>query len=135
MSKQDFHKELGEYLTERNKIKGKSIKEVIKKIFSKKDEVVGVSDDFEVYSEEGCDKRKDKVSWFKKVFSSKKEKKEDFDIDFKLLAEDAIEDLKILVKISLESIKNLSDEKLKEFKKSEGFNKLKKLLKKYELIK
>lgn len=136
MGKRDFHKELGEYLSTRNKSKNFSFKEFISNLFPKKDEIIEVPENVEVYSEDTIiENEKTKEPWIKKIFSLKKEEKEKPDIEYKLLADDTFEDLKVLIKITLEAIKNLPAEKIKEFKKTESFESLKKMLKKHELIK
>ncbi|HDD70612.1 MAG TPA: hypothetical protein ENF94_00465 [Candidatus Woesearchaeota archaeon] len=139
MGKRDFDKEMESYLSARRKGKQFSFKDLISKISPKKEGAVSIPDDVEVYSEAGETKvvePKESVgSWFKRFFSVKKKDAEDDDIDYKLQAEDAVSDLKIVTKIALEAIKSLPVDKVKEFRKSESFEQLKKILKKHELIK
>ena len=142
MAKRDFEKEMAEYISERNKGKPFSLKEFISGLIPKKDEVVDVHEDVEIYSDEDVIniKEESKEPWLKRIFSidSKKEKeKQDkiLDIEYKVMAEDAIHDLKNVTKIALEAIKELPPNKVKKFRESESFANMKKILKKHELIK
>ena len=142
MAKRDFEKELGEYISARNKGKPFSLKEFISGLIPKKDEVVDVPENIELYSDEEIIKieEKPKEPWFKKIFSSdsKKDKEnqdKSLDIEYKVMAEDAIHDLKSVTKIALEAIKELPSDKVKGFRESESFAMMKKILKKHELIK
>ena len=142
MAKRDFEKELGEYISARNKGKPFSLKKFISGLVPKKDEVVEIPENIELYSDEEIIKIEEepKEPWLKRIFSidSKKEKEnqdKSQDIEYKVMAEDAIHDLKSVTKIALETIKELPSNKVKKFRESESFAKMKKILKKHELIK
>ncbi len=141
MAKRDFDKELDVYLSTRKKGKPFSFKEFFAKLMPKKDEIIDVSEKVEVYPDVEKVKVEKQVNkepwpWLKKIFAlPKKKKQEKSDTDFKLLAEDAVSDLKVLTKITLESIKHLPKDEVKKFRESDNFARLKKILKKHELIK
>jgi len=139
MAKRDFDREMEAYISAKRKGKPFSFKDFISKIIPKHDETVDVPEDVEVYVEQEeikAEPVEKKEPWLKRIFSIKKEKEEpEPEVEYKLLAEDAVADLKFLTKVTLENIKNLPPDKIKEFKKSDDFDKLKKILKKHELIK
>ncbi len=141
MAKRVFDRELEVYLSARRKGKPFSFKEFFGKLMPKRDEIIEVTEDT-LYPEVDkipANEEKSKLPWLKKFFSNvklpQKKAKEEPEIEYKLLAEDAVCDLKKVTKIALEAIKNLPPEKIKDFKDKEEFTSLKKILKKHELIK
>ena len=100
MAKRDFDKEMEAYLSAKKKGKPFSFKEFISGLIPKKDETVEVPEEVEVYVEREeikVEPEEKKEPWLKRIFSLKKEKEEpEPEVEYKLLAEDAVADLKFM---------------------------------------
>jgi len=129
MSKNEFEKDLHEYLRTRKKA-GFSIKSLIKDILPKPKPKTEIPTEVEVYTEEAPKEPKQPI--LQRIF--KKDSTEEL-LQAKMQAEDAISDVKEMAKITLSMIKKLPDEQLKAIKSTEEFEKMKTILKKHELIK
>ncbi len=128
----EFEKDMEEYLRARKRA-GFNIQEILKNLFPKKQpEHVELHEEVEVYHENAPKPKKDGVltKFFKKEEPSNEEL-----IRTKMQAEDAVADLKEISKITLNMIRKLPDEHLKEFRQSADFDRMKIILKKHELIK
>jgi hypothetical protein len=133
MSREDFEKDMREYLRTRKKA-GFNIKQLLQDLLPKKKaEAVELPEEVEVYHEE-TEKPKRKEHVLTKFFKKEEPMHEEL-LRTKMQAEDAIADMKEIAKIALGMINELPDEQLIKFKKSPDFEKMKFLLKKHELIK
>jgi len=127
----EFEKDMEEYLRARKRA-GFNIQEILKNLFPKKQpETVELHGEVEVYTEEAKPKKDGVLTkFFKKEEHSNEEM-----LRAKMQAEDAVADLKEISKITLNMIRKLPDEHLKEFRQSADFDRMKIILKKHELIK
>ncbi|HLF54970.1 MAG TPA: hypothetical protein VI612_04580 [Candidatus Nanoarchaeia archaeon] len=134
MDRNDFDKDLEEYLHARKKGArfniDQFIKDFIRKFKPKPSERVEMPEEIEVYDQ----KEQPKEGVFAKIFKKEEVSSEEL-LRTKMAAEDALEDMKEISKIALNAIKQLPDEQLRTFKQSPEFEKLKGILKKHELIK
>jgi len=135
MSRDQFERDLKEYLKARKKATSFNIKDFIDEIIKKTKRTVRIPESIQVYGEKEKKEAQEAVKegLFNKMF--KKGPVSEELIHVKMKAEDAVDDLKEMAKISLNMIRKLPDEYLRTFKESDDFGKLKILLKKHELIK
>lgn len=136
MSK-EFDKDMEEYIRARKRagINLKSIKEAVQKLIPKRKQPdhIDLHEEVEVYHEP-APKPARKDSLLTKFFKKEEHTSEEFK-QAQMAAEDAIADIKEISKITLNMIRQLPDEPLRQFRQSEDFEKMKTILKKHELIK
>lgn len=128
----EFEKDLAEYLSARKRAGRIDIKAFLKKIIPERkteDASVALPEQVEVYTEP----QPKQPGLLSKMF--KKEAVNEELMREHMRADDALDDMKEVAKIALSMIKQLPDEQLKAFKNSPDFERLKTLLKKHELIK
>ncbi len=133
----EFDKDMEDYLRARRRagINLKQIKEMVQNILPKKKlpDHIELHEEVEVYHEP-APKPARKDSLLTKFFKKEEHTSEEFK-QAKMAAEDAIADIKEISKITLNMIRQLPDEPLRQFRQSEDFEKMKSILKKHELIK
>jgi len=128
----EFEKDMEEYLRARRRA-GFNIKEILKNLFPKKQpDHINLPEEVEVYHEAPPQSKKDGM--LTKFFKKEEQPNEDT-LRAHMQADDAIADLKEISKITLNMIRKLPDEQLKEFRQSTDFEKMKSILKKHDLIK
>jgi len=131
MSK-EFEKEMEEYIRARKRATF-NLKDILKKLIPKKQpDHVELHEEVEVYHEAAQPVKKD--SMLTKFFKKEEPANEEL-MRTRMAAEDAIADIKEISKITLNMIRQLPDEQLRQFRQSEDFEKMKVILKKHELIK
>ena len=133
----EFDKDMEDYLRARKRagISIKGLKEILQNLIPKRKlpDHIELHEEVEVYHEKAPEtKRKD--SMLTKFFKKEDHSSEEF-LQAKMAAEDAIADIKEISKITLNMIRQLPDEQLRQFRQSEDFEKMKTILKKHELIK
>ncbi|MEM3153998.1 MAG: hypothetical protein QW165_00320 [Candidatus Woesearchaeota archaeon] len=133
----EFDKDMEEYLRARKRagINLKKLNELVQKIIPKKKvpEHIELHEEVEVYHEKAPEnKRKD--SMLTKFFKREEPPHEEL-MRMKMAVEDTKTDIKEISKITLNIIRQLPDEQLRQFRQSENFEKMKTILKKHELIK
>ena len=132
MARDDFQRDMGEYLRTRKRA-GFNIKTFIQDFLPKKRPEAEMPEEVEVYHADDKPKPK-KENRLKKWFNKQEPPTEEL-LRTQMQAEDAITDLKEMAKITLGIVKQLPDEQLREIKQSSDFERMKTLLKKHELIK
>ncbi len=130
MAKEGFEQDLDEYLKVR-KGSGFDIRGLFNKFIKKKTPIVELPEQVEVYHKRDDVKETAKESVFSKFFK----RQNDELVQVRMLADDAVSDICEMSKIALDVVRQLPDEKLREFRSSENFERLKSLLKKHNLIK
>jgi len=132
MARDEFERDMSDYLRARRRAKGLDIKGVLDKLL-KKVPRVKMPEEVEVYHGDEKKEEPPKESMIAKIF--KREPAGEEIQRTKMEAEDAIADMKEISKVVLNMIRHLPDDQIKKFKQSDDFEKLKTILKKHELIK
>src|SRR3989344_775470 len=130
----EFERDLAEYLSARKRAGRIDIKSFLKKLMPERkveDPTVAIPEQVEVYTEPQPVPKQ--PSFISKIF--KKEVVNEELVREHMRADDALDDMKEVAKIALSMIKQLPDEQLRLFKNSPDFERLKTLLKKHDLIK
>lgn len=128
MRKDDFEKDLDDYLRTRNR--ARNVKDFITTILDKLKPQpkpdVELPEDIEVYGHHPTPESKP---------STHDEPLNEQLLRTEMQAKDAVNDMKEIARISLKMIKDLPDDVLRTFKESPEFSRLKTILKKHDLIK